>query len=646
LASLTKKERLDLWRSRIRYGQERRRVFFEGEGEGHPPGADFAIEVYRGKSKPKWWCDEDPWVHVGKTKSAVRAAIPSLMYANPRFRVFPKRIDIDPMTGADVSYQRAKAKELWLNHIWKECNAQQHVRAGLNNAFFAPSSIKCGYLCDFEDDEKRGVFAKNDAGNYVLDEFGDPTLERGEFLKDEDGEIMRDESGWPLTHPGRITKEKWFVSVMDPKLCIFDTESGCDFFQHRYFIEERVIPLADAKADPRFTKAARERLVATETLHSDGKPYQSGFHKEETTKDTDAARNDEERIRLYDIFDFQNDRYLVLPECGSGDENEEFLLDAKMPRGMEQGPTRHLKFTEDFGSEWYGIPDAIDMALLNQEYNITRSQEMIHREHSKSRYGETPGAFDGHPGSNAEEERAKLAHGPDGSIIKVAGADSVFPLPKAYLDPSFLNATTKIAMDFNEVGGMPGEMRGVADSETATQASILASGAEIRNNDRRDNQVQTWLCEIARALLISGQANAELDTIVMEKIAEETGGVLPFRMVKLAPEELLGEFEVEVELGSTLQKSDPRTAAQLRELMGVVSQNPWIAQVKGLTRRALDAINLDPVIAEELAMFAEQAAQAQNPPAGPEAQQQVLGDTVMGGLPSMTAGAGTGAPVN
>jgi hypothetical protein len=645
LASLTKKERLDLWRSRIRYGQERRRVFFEGEGEGKPPGADFAIAVYRGDSKPKWWCDEDPWVHVGKTKSAVRAAIPSLMYANPRFRVFPKRIDIDPVTGADVSYERAKAKELWLNHIWKESNAQQHVRAGLNNAFFSIGSIKCGYLCDFEDDEKRGVFARDEAGNYVLDEAGDPTLERGQFLKDEDGQVMRDESGWPLTHPGRLTKEKWFVSVMDPKLCLFDTESGCDFFQHRYFIEERVIPLADAKADPRFKKSVRERLVATETLSGDGKPYQSGFHKEATTKDSDAARNDEERIRLYDIFDFQNDRYLVLPECGSGEENEEFLLDARMPRGMEQGPTRHLKFTEDFGSEWYPIPDAIDMALLNQEYNITRSQEVIHREHTKSRYLEAPGAFDTQ-GANAEEERAKFAHGPDGSVIKVSDTGAVVPMQKAYLDPSFLNATTKIAMDFNEVGGMPGEMRGVADSETATQASILASGAEIRNNDRRDNQVATWLCEIARALLISGQANAELDTIVMEKIAEATDGVLPFRMVKLSPEELLGEFEVEVEIGSTLNKSDPRSAAQLRELMTAVAQNPWIAQVKGLTRRALDGINLDPVIAEELAMFAEQAAQAQNPPATPEMGQQVLGNTLPTGTGNAMGGAPTGAPIN
>ena len=643
MADLTKKERVQVWRSRIRYGQDRRTAFFEGEGEGKPPGADFAIEVYRGASKPDWWCEEDPWCHVGKLKSAVRAAIPSLMYANPRFRVFAKRVDLDE-NGVDVSYQRAKAKELWLNHVWRESNAQQHVRAGINNAFFAIGSIKCGYLCDFEDDDKRGVFERDEAGNYVLDDAGDPMLERGQFLKDEDGEVIRDEYGFPLAHPGRLTKEKWFVSAMDPKLCIFDTESGVDFFQHRFFIEEWVRPLADVKNDSRFSPAARKRLVATETLSSEGKKRQVVFGKEPLTDGKEAAKSDEERLRGYDIYDFQNDRYMVLPECGTGDENEEFLLDAKMPRGMEQGPARHLKFTEDFGSEWYPIPDATDMALLNQEYNITRSQEMIHREHTKSRYFEGPGAFD-QQGANAEEERAKFAHGPDGTLIKVNDVNAILPAQKAHLDPSFQNATIKIAMDFNEVGGMPGEMRGVADSETATQASILASGAEIRMSDRRDSQVQIWLCEIARALLISGQANAELDTVVMEKIAEATGGVLPFRQVRLTPEELLGEFEVEVEVGSTLQKNDPRTGVAVRELMSTISQNPWIGQVKGLTRRALDAINLDPVIADEIARFAESAAQAQ---AGgpPDQQQQVLGDTVAGGLPNMAAGMGTGAAVN
>ena len=47
---LTKPERIAVVRSRIRRSKDKRQSFFEGEGEGLPPGADFAIYVYRGNT--------------------------------------------------------------------------------------------------------------------------------------------------------------------------------------------------------------------------------------------------------------------------------------------------------------------------------------------------------------------------------------------------------------------------------------------------------------------------------------------------------------------------------------------------------------------------------------------------------------------
>lgn len=649
---MTKSEKLSMWRGRIKLAEEHRTCFFEGEGaKGTPgwvPGADYAIDVFRGKSKPDWWSDRDYYVHIGKLKSAVRAAVPSLMYSNPRFRLFPAQVDIE--NGQDVSYQRAKAKELWLNHIWSESNATQHVRVGIQNAFFTLGAIKCGYLCHYEDSEERGVFAKTEAGEYELDpETGDPKLERGEYLTDEKGELIRDDYGVPIPNPGTLTKEEWFVLVQDPRMLLFDVESGPDFFQHRYFIEEWVRPLSEVKNDPRYPAAVRKRLTASESVRGVATQRKSIF---ETSDATDpehlAVEKDEERLRGFDVYDFQNGEYLVIPDSGVGGvtENTEFLLETSLPEGTEHGPSRFLKYTEDVGAEWYPIPDAIDMARVNVEYNITRSQMMIHREHTKTRYLEGPGAF-ATEDANAEEERAKFANGPDAVIVKVQDPSAIRPLEKANLDASFMQAVPNIALDFNEVGGMPGEARGVADADTATQASILASGAEIRNNDRRDNQVQTWLCQIARALLISGQANADPDSVVMQKIKEATG-VYPFRQVKMTPAELLGEFEVTVEIGSTLNKSDPRTAVQLMNLMTAVAQNPWIATVKGLTRRALDNVNLDPVIAEELAQKAEAEAARQAGPqqAGASPLGQVLGDTLPTGTANQQGGAPTGAALN
>ena len=643
---LSKPEELAIVRSRIRRAKDKRQSFFEGAGEGLAPGADFAIDVYRGNTKPKGWTDPI-WCHTGKLTSAVRSAIPTLMYANPRFRVFPAAKDI--LGGEDVAYQRARAKELWLNHIWSESNGNQHARCGINNAFFSLGVIKSGYLPTFQDSEERGEWEVNEAGEYVVGPDGDPVLARGKILKDEYGKPIRDEYGIPVLHPGCLTKEKWFIEVTDARMMLFDPDGGPDFYQHGWVGEEWVRPLSEVKNDPRFSAAVRKKLTASDNANENATHRSGEWDNADASisgVERVAAERDEERLRGYDVYDFVKQRYYVIPEGGTGDENQDFLLDVPMPPGMEQGPYRFLKYTEDVGAQWYPIPDATNMALLNQQYDLLESTEAIHRSHTKSRYFVEEGAFDT-ADSNAEQEKAKFANGPDGTLINVTQIGKVQPAPKAYLDPSFAGAAAKLAMAFNEVGGMPGEMRGVADSETATQASILATGAEIRNNDRRDNQVQNWLCEIARALLISGQSNMEMDSVVLEKIEDATG-VRPFRAVKLTQEELLGEFEVTVEIGSTMNKSDPRMNAQIMEFAKTISQNPWIAQHEELVMRMLDGIGVDPALARKLSEIAREQTQAQNAPAGgqPTPSGQVLPEQVMGMLGNAAGGAPTGAPVN
>ena len=653
---MNRKDKADVWRNRIRWLTSKRDNFFMGTGRyadpdgdsiGGQPGADFAIAAYRGEMRAHWWNNQDVEVRVNKTKAAIRAALPSLLYANPEYNIYPAARDIE--AGQDVAYERSRAKKLWLNHIYSEASGNTHVRIAIQNAFCSYGVIKAGYRCHYQDDGARGVFAKNEAGEYLLDENGDPTLSQGKFLKDEGG-LIRDDDGIPLLHPGKLTKEQWDISAVDPRMMLFDIESGPDFFQHRFVIEEWLRPLEEVKADPRFKKAARDRLTASATMQGAETQRKSVFGGQSSGSthggngSSEAVDADEARIRGWDIYDFVEDRYYVLPESGDGDD--EFLLDDVMPTGMEQGPYRFLKFTEDMGTEWYPIPDGIDMALTNLEYNITRSQMMIHREHTKTRYLEMPGAFDG-AGIDAEEERAKWATGADASLIKVSSANAILPAPKGQLDNSFMQAIPNIAADFNEVSGMPGESRGIADSDTATQASILAGGAQMRNEDRRDNQVQLFLAQIGRMLLMSGQANAELDTLVVEKVREATG-VAPFKARRLTREELLGEFEVTIAVGSTQAKNSPQAMQNLMQFLGMVSQNPIIGQSTGLMRRALDGMGLDPQLADELKEMAEAWKQSQQKgsPEGATPPGQQLQEMLTGGTVNAAGGAATGAPIN
>lgn len=646
---MTRAERIAVWRARIRRAQEQRKRFFEGTGtEGLAdwvPGCDFGIKAYRGSTKPTWWCEEDIWCEVNKTKAAVRAALPALLYTNPEFKVWPTAMD-DPAT----AYARSQAKALWLNHTYRETSGNTHVRVAIQNAFFSLGVVKGGYLCHFEDDVDRGVWKKDEAGNYVIGPDGDPELERGKYLTDEDGEKIRDEYGVPILHPGKLQKEKWFIEAVDPRMMLFDVASGVDFMQHRWVIEEWLRPLEQVKNDPRFSPAVRKRLTASESVNGPASQRKSPFGNPNTNDaQHEAVESDEAMLRGYDIYDFETGEYLVLPECGveTGD-NEEFMLVDDQPPGMEHGPYRFLKFTEDVGTEWYPVPDAIDMALAQQRYSLLESQMAIHREHTKTRYKVLEGTFQGE-GIDPEEEMAKAAHGPDGTFLRVTNMGGIEPLNKAPLDNSFFQAVGNIAADFNEVAGMPGETRGVADADTATQASILATSAELRANDRRDNQVQTFLSDIGRMLLMSGQANAELDTITMEKIQAAVGEI-PFRAVVLSPEELQGEFEVEIAVGSQMAKNDPRTLQMLAALLAQIGQNPVIGLMPGLVRRYLDGLGIDQNLADEVFNASLQFLQSQMQPAQPETAAaspgQQLQAMLTGGVGSAAGGAATGAPQN
>lgn len=620
--------------------------FFEGDDVY--PGANFAISAYRGRLKPDWWCSEDPWVNVNKVKSAVRSALPSLLYSNPKYRCTPNEPEMiqTPQGVLDVSFAKSKAKQAWLNQVFKNTNGLKHARVALLNSFLSYGVAKVGYRPNFEDDDKRGVFELDEAGNFILDEMGDPVLERGEYLTDENGEPVRDEDGIPIPHPGRLQKETWFVEACDPFTLLFDPDGGPDFNTHRYVVEEWNRPLEDVRRDPRFKPSARRNVAPTSYADADPKrdnpnnlPSWSSAVKGTTNQ---AVYDDSARVKGYDIYDFEEGRYMVIADDGNGQhpQNDVFLLDDPIPAGIFHGPFVFLKFTEDSGSNWYPIPDAIDMALVNQEYNITRSQMMIHREHTKTRYLETPGAFEADD-ANPEEERAKFLHGPDGTLIKVRDQNAILPAPKAQLDGSFFAAVPNIAADFNEVGGMPGEARGVADADTATQASILATGAEIRNNDRRDNQVQAFLSEIGIKLLQSAAANAEMAMRVLEDTEQ---GPMFF---EITPDMLTGDVDVDVSIGSMLPKNDPRALSMLIQYLTALGQNPMIGQIKGLVERALDGLSIDPGLADEVVKVATAAQQAQMGagPAGGGDVTQVLGQ-LLGGQPNAQGGASTGAPLN
>jgi len=318
-----------------------------------------------------------------------------------------------------------------------------------------------------------------------------------------------------------------------------------------------------------------------------------------------------------------------------------------IPSCMKKGPYKFLRFNEIPG-EWYPKPDAEDMAKLEIEYNITRSQGMLQRRNSRARYIEKKGmGFAGEDGGDVE--RDKCLNGPSHVIALVNDINAVRALEQPQIDATHYQALPLIAADFNEIAGQPGAARGVADAETATEASILSQTSDVRNNDRRDNLVQVFLGKIGKQLLEFGKQYAQLSTWI--PIARP-GDPPPFAFEEVRPESLRGDFDVTVEIGSTAPKNSAARVALMERVLTAVAQNPMILAAPSFMRRVFESLDIaDEQLFSELQQIGQMVLQAQTAPAAGSATpggQTLNADATdpLGAIMNAMGGADTGAPVN
>lgn len=639
-----------VWRARIKRSEDARTQIKEKVWDRN-------LLSLRGKLKPAHnvWAPTDPWVNIEMVASAVRAAIPSLLYSNPKWTLTPKKPIIKD--GRDISWERASVQESWLDEVWRESVGNKHVRTCILAAFANIGSIMFGYLPDFMDDELRGEFEFDEDGNLIPDgETADGKqlwkLAKGEYWKDENGDIYFDSDDMPTLHPGTLQHERFFVDWVPAENLLFDPEGGNAFETHRWCVLESTVPLKQVKGDPRFPASLRRRIQATgrvgDPANDDTTRAAPELAPDNATSDPVlAVNNDEARVRLFDIYDFENNEWLVLADTvtdgeSGEDRNDMFLLRRPIPPGYEKGPLRFLKFNEDLG-KWYPKTDVEGMAKVELEYNITRSQMMTHRNQSRTRYLETKNAgFAGDDG--ADVERQKFANGASGTVIQVKDPNGIQPLRKDNLDGSFFQAIPNIRLDFNDISGIAGDTT-LAGVDTATQASLLSSAADVKNNDRRDNQVQTLLAELGAGLLRCAQANA-LQTRYVR--VETPDGEHPFEFKPVSPEDLQGEFEVGVVMGSTQPQNSAARVALYEKIVLIFSQNPIIGAAPTLMKRMFEAIDIqdDTLIQELQAIGQSQVAASQE---NADQTGQVAGDTIgnqNGSAVNAAAGTPTGAPAN
>lgn len=550
----------------------------------------------RKKEEPRWEHNEsfedlkqwggalgtDDETTINKVGAWIRSRRAALAFNDPKAKVLPKTTSgwepiqvplqgpdgtpmTDPMTGeVEVrEIERHKVREAMLNNIISApmFGLRYTISRLIKSGALGYGVLKVGYRPEFETkyrDEEPEQKVKVTAEGLDFSGYMTNPVTGAPVLDDDDNLI--DRASIP-------THEDWFIDWVHYRHMIIDPDGGNDFYKHCWVAQEYVRPLEEVKADKLFKN--------TKDLESTG---DTNDPDETKASDLVSSFNDEDisekskQVRLFEIWDFKNGRLRVLAD-GYG----KYLRDDPIPRGCKYGPFVMYRPNEIIceDEKFFPRPPVSDLAPINDEYNKARQQQLRAMKKSNRKIIIKNGAFDT---LNID----KLTNGRDMEIVVLnqdtmyAIGDSIVPLSSPPVNEALYRNIDQIAQDFDEVGGMPGEDRGVATSNTATGVNRMAQGSGARLSfDRAD--LAAVLKEALKKLDDSIEANMTLERAI--QLAGPDGQA--FTAIVDA-DMIAGDFDVDIDIEDLMPVDSAQQAALKTQFVQILGQSPWIAAEEAL----------------------------------------------------------------
>ena len=481
-------------------------------------------DYFEGRQNPGY--PEDEWITVNKVYSHLQAQLPLLYSMDPYFYVkLKKSYSIDPTTIAEYE-QRGKIRQAMLNYLKGELGLKEKAQLGILDAHFEYGVLKSRRASEAEDHPH--------AGEAILAEDGKTPL-------------VDEETGAPQVYPDTIpVNERYEWTRVHPCDLLWDEDAGPLEDSWKWIAQKLTMSKAEALENRNYRRSA-VKAVTPKDREGKAKGKISGIISEVVKG---GAEDDELFIDAWEIYDLKRREFLVFPEDG-----KDLLMDPRpVPEGTDKHPFSILRFTKRDKSP-YPIPPVSPALDPQKEYSLSRSRRLTHRKRFNRKYEVDMNKLD------EDEELSKLENGGDGTIIRVRAPGAVNPIADAPLDQQEMLEMQMMDRDLTEAFGTPGQARGVADADSATEASILDKRLEVREGDRIACVVD-WIIDAARKMDMLVQAHIDRDEAV--KITGPQGEF--WQIVKEDDyQEIEGEYEYTVNAGA----SQPR--------LPEIERSQWIA---------------------------------------------------------------------
>jgi hypothetical protein len=481
-------------------------------------------DYFEGRNNPGYPADE--WINVNKIYSHLSAQLPLLYSIDPYFYVkVSKSFSTEPTDIAQME-QRGKIRQAYLNYLKKELQLKEKARLGILDAHFEYGVLKVRRASD----SKKHPHA------------GQPIL-------DDDGKKMKGEDGETLVYPDALpVNERYEICRVHPCDIIFDEDAGPLEDSWGFIAQHMCMKKSEALDDPRYKRSA---VKSIKSKAKDAKDEKKGVLGTVASWLSREEKEDAEYVDIYEIYDLKKREFLA---CA--DDADDLLIEPKpCPAGIDKHPFSVLFFMPRDNSA-YPIPPVFNALDPQKEYSLSRSRLLTHRKRFNRKY-----EVDVNKLQDPDTELAKLESGDDGTMIRVMALGAVNPIADAPLDQQGLQELMLLNNDFVEIFGTPGASRGVADADSATEASILDHRLEVREGDKL-SMVVDWITTAAKKLDQLVQYHIDRDEAV--KITGPQGEF--WQIVKQQDyEKINGEFEYTVNLGA----SQPR--------LPQIERSQWIA---------------------------------------------------------------------
>ena len=569
-----------------------------------------ALDYLDGKQRPPEY-NANEWITINNVYSHLKAQLPALYSADPYFYVKLKQSYVPDKQTITQYDQQGKIRSSYLNYLKEELDLKSKARLGIQDAMFSYGILKAEHVSTMVENPDAGA-----------------------SVKGEDGETdLMDDAGAPILEPKYIpVNSRYAIGRVHPDDFVWDEDAGplaCDW----NWVAERVrVPYDDLEKNPLFKKSAVRKAKAAisemddedktreERKKGELKDITGAFFEEKTGKNADIAI-------LWKIWNIKDKTWLVIAEGGE----EPLITEEDLPVGIEEHPYSILRFTMRDDSP-YPIPPMSQGIDVSKEYNIARSDLLKHRKRFNRKYQVWVG------GLVDESELTNLEIGDDGTIIKTNAAGAVVtPIQDAQLDQMRYQEIMALKQDMIEMfGGSFGETRGIADSESATQAGILEKRLDMKEGDSL-SMVIDWIRDHAKKLDQLVQAHIEGDEAV--RVTGPQGEF--WALVKKTDySEINGEYEYSVNVGATMPRLPQMERSSWISFLQLLANAPELGTSKRLLQKLAEMHHIeDESMLDELQALLKQRAQAMA--AGPTGSMPGVPET----RPTSSVGGQSGAPM-